>query len=636
MTFLSCIALLVAAIAWAYSVVSGGTVTVRQFDQDFATLNGVEYFKTYTLSSGRFWKSVVGEGLSVPLQEVDRTLTFATAHDAVAPAEAWRLWPLLGLLAILPAIALVLRFRRRAPRRSLGAVVCELGTWIGVTLFVTAIVFFCRSLPYFERLDVRVRQGPAALQVNSARGSLMLAWTESGPAKKLREPGAFLFQRSTVARNPHPLAQDAGFDGTPSEVFGFAWGGDGTTSIGRNNIIVMPYWFVLLVIALATMPSAIGVRRERRRGRRARAGLCIGCGYDIRGIDGRCPECGLAIDRPAPPVASVEIMPVVRSERAPRVHLLRRWFLDRVAIVLAILTLAVVAIGIDSCFRSTYVIVKRTDWQQDTKYITPSATVTVFRLGRLARIPLSPGPPTTKSEQIDREFTIEYGPTAPMPVSEGVSLVPIALLLAAFPVGLMIVRARRRVVPLGVGRAIASTSLTLTLFIAEIACVLAIVFWVRSYPYFERFDWRVIHSPAAVQVNSSLGSLMFAWTESGPNHSLPGEAVLFTRSTIPPTRGPLFEAAGLVVTTFHRLGFTVGSDGTTSLPWNVVIVPWWFVMLPLVGLWFIVSTGQRHHRRGERWMRVGRCRVCGYDLRGSRERCPECGTAMPTVRGVAR
>jgi predicted amidophosphoribosyltransferase len=58
---------------------------------------------------------------------------------------------------------------------------------------------------------------------------------------------------------------------------------------------------------------------------------------------------------------------------------------------------------------------------------------------------------------------------------------------------------------------------------------------------------------------------------------------------------------------------------------KVVIVPDWVVMLPacVLPFWWIVGKGLRRKRRRE-----GCCPACGYDLRATPDRCPECGRAV--------
>jgi hypothetical protein len=58
----------------------------------------------------------------------------------------------------------------------------------------------------------------------------------------------------------------------------------------------------------------------------------------------------------------------------------------------------------------------------------------------------------------------------------------------------------------------------------------------------------------------------------------------------------------------------------------VIAAPFWFIFLlflmpPLTLL--RISMRQRYR------MRFGLCVTCGYDLRASKERCPECGTPIP-------
>jgi hypothetical protein len=59
---------------------------------------------------------------------------------------------------------------------------------------------------------------------------------------------------------------------------------------GRTLLIVYtPYWLPVSVTAVPPLLWIFGTARNRRR---ARAGLCASCGYDLRATPDRCPECG--------------------------------------------------------------------------------------------------------------------------------------------------------------------------------------------------------------------------------------------------------------------------------------------------------------------------------------------------------
>jgi len=60
----------------------------------------------------------------------------------------------------------------------------------------------------------------------------------------------------------------------------------------RRSVLSVPWWIV--VVVLAVMPS-IRIRqwlRSRRREVRRRRGLCPTCGYDLSATPSQCPECG--------------------------------------------------------------------------------------------------------------------------------------------------------------------------------------------------------------------------------------------------------------------------------------------------------------------------------------------------------
>ena len=71
-------------------------------------------------------------------------------------------------------------------------------------------------------------------------------------------------------------------------------------------------------------------------------------------------------------------------------------------------------------------------------------------------------------------------------------------------------------------------------------------------------------------------------------------------------------------------GLRVYRAGRSGLNKTVVVVrAWWLAATAAAspGVWFFGRCLERHRRAR------GRCRRCGYDLRATPDRCPECGTA---------
>lgn len=89
------------------------------------------------------------------------------------------------------------------------------------------------------------------------------------------------------------LKPDTTFGTNPYRFLGF-----GFRPFARNTggSISIPYWFVLLVLAL--LPATYPWRRRRYLAKFEGVLSCAVCGYDLRATPARCPECGTPVAAP--------------------------------------------------------------------------------------------------------------------------------------------------------------------------------------------------------------------------------------------------------------------------------------------------------------------------------------------------
>jgi hypothetical protein len=146
---------------------------------------------------------------------------------------------------------------------------------------------------------------------------------------------------------------------------------------------------------------------------------------------------------------------------------------------------------------------------------------------------------------------------------------------------------------------------------------------IRSY---FRGDWLAKTSHGrSNSISSAKGSIVFDASEMDPLFSLDGATFGTTNRVYYSTWEPPRTFA-------ERLGFWSMDTRMKSGPFFRTIIPYW----PLIALFGVLPADAAFTMlRGwlkRRWPKEGLCRTCGYDLRESKQRCPECGTEV--VRGA--
>jgi hypothetical protein len=139
--------------------------------------------------------------------------------------------------------------------------------------------------------------------------------------------------------------------------------------------------------------------------------------------------------------------------------------------------------------------------------------------------------------------------------------------------------------------------------VSLLMCAAMVVLWVRSYFSVDDFTYRGVKH--AVAIRSDSGN--FYVITSRFMLPFPGWALPFTRELY-------YNGSGL-------------PDVKWRFPYYSLAV--WTSLLP--GYWFLLPWV----RAREAARKDGFCRVCGYDLRATPHRCPECGAVPPAAKEAA-
>jgi hypothetical protein len=175
--------------------------------------------------------------------------------------------------------------------------------------------------------------------------------------------------------------------------------------------------------------------------------------------------------------------------------------------------------------------------------------------------------------------------------------------------------------------------------------VLTVLLWVGSYRYYCQYSRPGDDVQTIVYARSLRGGLQFAKVGSVPAWFIEAQRLSSPRwrterldtppgsSMTPDNDWQLLDGPRLT-TNVRTLGFRLlrGTLFYHSPFWSLRI-PYWSLALLCLPLPAARGVGWWRRRRTRK---QGHCPACGYDLRATPDRCPECGTAAGTSRPPPR
>ncbi|MCY2950960.1 MAG: hypothetical protein NTU53_03170 [Planctomycetota bacterium] len=160
-----------------------------------------------------------------------------------------------------------------------------------------------------------------------------------------------------------------------------------------------------------------------------------------------------------------------------------------------------------------------------------------------------------------------------------------------------------------------------------VVCMVLVLAWVRSHWVADGVFWK--RQRGELRIVSSSGVMMLIGRRPVGLSAL-GQDVGLGYTRQPPhdlmERISPMRTGARIDRCWGRVGLGMVTGLSRAVEYWVVSVPYWGVVLCLsLGVWPRIIWGpvRRWRRRKQ-----GRCERCGYDLRASKERCPECGEGI--------
>ena len=169
-------------------------------------------------------------------------------------------------------------------------------------------------------------------------------------------------------------------------------------------------------------------------------------------------------------------------------------------------------------------------------------------------------------------------------------------------------------------RRISKRSFTWCAVLLAVSWIAVTALWIRSHWVHDQLVWQ--RSGNTLNIGSTRGGIWFT-RFSGLAGGGPPTGYRSVRPPAPDPTTNLWRLAG-----FHYWRGPL----SPGLSMTIFRVPMWAVLVGhlLFAIAFFRLFGPTHPAE----LRI--CRTCGYDLRASQDRCPECGTALAENRMTAQ